>query len=97
MEAETACVCAESSIVLNTVADVGANFTLIVYPGHAESEDAVWFDKTFDNLGFLELGVFVVNFFNRGQNLFNSLQILAFAWMLSFQVGHNLFYFHDIE
>ena len=73
VETKTALVCAEGSIELYTIAEVGADFTGIVDPGHAECENAIGFDQTLNDFGLLELRVFVVDFFDGGQNLFNSL------------------------
>jgi len=94
VEAETAFVCAEGSVELNAVAEVGANLTLIVDPSHAEGEDTVGLYDALDDFVSLKFGVFVVFFFDGLQDLANGLQVLIFARMFGFQVSHNFVYFH---
>ncbi len=96
METETAFVCTEGGIVLNTITEVHLGLTLIVNPNNAELEDTVGLDKTLDNLSSLVLRMLVIFFFNSLQDLTNGLQVLVFARMFGFQVSHNFVYFHDI-
>ena len=96
METETTLVGAEGGVELDAVAEVGANLTLVVHPGHTEGEDTIGLNDALDDLGFLKLRMFVVRFLNGLKNLADGLQVLVFTGMFGLQVGHNFFYFHDI-
>ena len=77
MEAESALVRADGAIELDPVAEVGLDLTVVVNPGHSESEYPVRLDKTLDDLSFLELGVLVVDFLDGLENFLDSLKIFA--------------------
>ncbi len=63
METDTTLVGTYGVVELYAIADIVLNLTLVVNPGHTESEDTVGFNHSFDNLRFLELRMLVVNFF----------------------------------
>ncbi len=64
VEAQAALVGADGAVELYAVTDVDLHLALVVNPGHAESGDALGFYDTLHNLGFLKLGVLVVNVLN---------------------------------
>ena len=74
METDTALVGADGVVELNAIADIVLNFTFVVHPGNAESEDAVGLYHTLDDAGFFKLGVLVVYVFNADEHLFHSLE-----------------------
>ena len=76
METQTAFVGANSVVELNTITQIGLDFTLVIYPCHTESKDTVGFYQAFYNLGFLELRMLVIYILNRDKDFSNSLQIL---------------------
>ena len=94
VETEATLVSAEGSVVLHTVAQVGLDFAIAVNPSHAEREDTIGLNDSFDDLGLLELRMLVVNFFDAFEHFAHCLQVLIFAWMLGFQSGHNFIDFH---
>ena len=73
MEAETAFVCTEGSIVLHTITEVNLGLTLVVNPNNAEFEDTVGLNNALDNLGSLKFGMLVVFFLDGLQDLAYSL------------------------
>ena len=64
VEAQAALVGTDGAVELYAVTDVDLHFALVVYPGHAESSDALGFYDALHNLGFLKLGMLVVNVLN---------------------------------
>ncbi len=94
VETETTFVGAEGGVVLDTVAEVRLDFAIAVNPSHAEREDTIRLDESFDDLGLFELRVLVVDFFDAFEHFAHCLQILIFARMLGFQSGHNFIDFH---
>ncbi len=97
VEAETSLIRTDGTVELDTVTGVGLDLAFIVNPGDAESKDAVRLYQTFHNLGFLELGMLVVNIFNRFQNLLNGLQVLFFEGVFGLQTCHDVGCFHDLN
>ena len=70
------------------------HLTLIVSPGHAERDDTLWFNKSFNQLRLFKFGMLVVHILNRNQHFFHSLDILRLAWMLALKVLNDFFHFH---
>ena len=64
MEAETSLVWADGVVELHPVAGVGLDLAVVIHPCHAECEDSVRFNEALNDLGILELRVFVVNILN---------------------------------
>ena len=64
MEADTAFVGANSIVVLNTVTHVVAYVALVINPRHAELIDTIGDAKALNQVGLVELGMFVVLFFD---------------------------------
>ena len=64
METDTTFVRADGIVMLYTVPHIGLYVTFVVYPCNAELVYAVGNAKTFNQVGFVEFGVFVVLFFN---------------------------------
>ena len=75
METNAAFVRANGIVVLNTIAHVGLNIALIVYPRHAERDDAVWNAKALDKVGAVEFWVTVVLLLDSSEDLTNGLYI----------------------
>ena len=94
VETETTFVSAEGGVVLDTVAEVRLDFAIAVNPSHAEREDTIRLNESFNDLGLFELRVLVVDFFDAFEHFAHCLQILIFARMLGFQSGHNFINFH---
>ena len=86
METNTTFVRADSVVVLNAVTHVGLNVTLIVHPSHAELVNTVGDAKTFNQIDFVKLWVFVVLFFNCRKYFFHCLMILWFVGEPSLQI-----------
>ena len=67
---------ADGTVILYTVTQVHVHLTLVVYPWHTEGQDTLGLHNALDNLGFLKLRVFVVDFLYRQQHFAHCLQIL---------------------
>ena len=88
METETSFVRTDCAVELHAVAEVGLDFTLVVDPGDAESEDTVGFDHPLHNLCLLEFGMLIVNFFNTFEHFLHCLEVLAFPRMFRLEHRH---------
>ena len=64
MEAQTALVRADGTVVLHTITDINVYLTLVVCPRYTEGDDALGFHQTLDELGTLKLGMLVVDILN---------------------------------
>ena len=80
METDAAFVRANGIVVLNTVTHIGLYVALVVYPCHAERDDAVWNAKALDKDGAVEFWVTVVLFLDCTEDLANSLDIFRLVW-----------------
>jgi len=87
MEADTALVWADSVVELYAVADVYMDFTGIVDPRYTEGNDTVWLYKAFDDGCLFELGVLVVDFFDREKYFLDSLEEFLFTRVLCLERG----------
>ena len=94
MEAQSAFVRANGAVELYAIADVHLHFAVVIDPRHTESRDALWLDKTLDELSLLELGMLVVHVFDGFKHFFHGLQKFRLTWMLAFQVLDDLLNFH---
>jgi hypothetical protein len=95
METQSTLIRSDGTIELYTVTDIDLYLTFVVNPGHSESNDTLGIYNALDNLGFLKLGVLVVDVLNRLQHLANGLQELYLTWMFTFQILHNFLNFHS--
>jgi hypothetical protein len=86
METDTAFVRANGVVVLYAVTHVGAYVAFIVGPSDAELVDAVGDAKAFNQVYFVEFGVFVVLFFDGTQYLFYCLMIFRLVRESSLEV-----------
>ena len=64
MEAQTALVRADGTVVLYTITDINVHLTLVVGPRYTEGNDALGLYQTLDELGTLKLGMLVVDILN---------------------------------
>ena len=87
METHTTLVRANGVVELHTVAQVGLHLALVVYPGHAESENAVGLDHALNDFSFLELGMLVVLVLHGEQDFAHSLQVFFLARVLCLKIG----------
>ena len=97
VETDTAFIGTDYVVMLYTVTHVGLNLAFIVHPSDAELINAIRNTKTFNQIGFFELRVFVVLLFDRTENFFYSLMILRFVRETTFQVFQNFFCIHVIN
>ena len=97
VEAETSLIGADSAVELNAISQVGLDFALIIYPGHAEGVDALGFHHALNNLCLLELGMLIVNFFDAFEHFLHCLKILAFSRMLYLELCHDFACFHNVN
>ena len=86
MEAHAAFVRANGVVELHAVAEVYVRVAAIVNPGHFEGKDAVGFYEPLDETHALELGMLVIDVFNREEHFAHCLQVLFFTRMLCFQI-----------
>ena len=86
METDTAFVRTDGVVVLYTVTHVGLYVTLVIHPSNTELVNAIGDAKTFNQIGFVELRMFVVLFFNGRKHFFYCLMILRFIGEPSFQI-----------
>ena len=68
METQSALIGTDSAVELYTVADVDMYFSLVVHPRHTEGDDALRFDEAFDDFGFFELRMLVIDILDGDQN-----------------------------
>ena len=59
---------------------------LVIHPSNTELVNAIGDAKTFNQIGFVKLRMFVVLFFNGRKNFFYCLMILRFVGEPSFQI-----------
>jgi len=78
---------ADSVVELYAVADVYMDFTGIVDPRYTEGNDTVWLYKAFDDGCLFELGVLVVDFFDREKYFLDSLEEFLFTRVLCLERG----------
>ena len=64
METDTTFVRADGIVMLYTVAHIGLYVAFIIYPSDAELVYTIRNTQTFNQVSFLEFGVFVVLFFD---------------------------------
>lgn len=95
METNAAFIRADGIVELHAIAEVVLNLALIVNPCHTESYDAVGFNHSFDNLVAFELGMLVVDLFNRHEDFVYCLKVFLLARMLGLQGGHDCVYVHN--
>ncbi len=95
METETALIGADSTVELNTVAGVGADFACIVNPGDAECEDAVRLYQTLNYLCLFKFGMLVVYILDGLENLLYGLQILFLQRVFGLEACHDIGCFHS--
>jgi hypothetical protein len=65
VETDTAFVWADSVVELNTISQVGLNFTFIIHPCYTECENTVGLYQSFDDFGLFKFWVLVVDIFDR--------------------------------
>ena len=94
METEASLVRADCAVELHAISGVCLNFTLVIHPGYAESEDTVRLDHTLYNLSLFEFRMLVIDLFYRFQYFLYSLKILFFSWILGLETGHYFSCFH---
>ena len=95
METDTALVRTNGVVELYAVTQVYLYLTFIVYPGHFECKDAVWFNQSLDERSLFKFWMLVVDIFNGVQYFLYSLQVFRFTRMLSFERSHNLINIHN--
>ena len=95
METETALVGTDRAVELYTVSEVDLDVTFVIHPRYAESEDAVRLDDTLDDVCLLKLGMLVVDFFDRVEDLLCCLEELFLFSMLLTKLRHNISCFHN--
>ena len=95
VETDTAFIRAYSVVELYAVAYIVLDFALIINPSNAEGEDTVRLDNALYDFIALELGVLVVDLFNRHEDFLHCLEILFLARVLSFQVKHDFINIHN--
>ena len=95
VETKSTFVRSNSTVELYAVTQVSLNFTLIVYPCHAESKDTIRFYHTFNDFCILEFRVLVVNLFDWFQHFVHRLKEFFFTWVFGFQVSHHFCYIHN--
>ena len=97
VETQSALVGADGVVELDTVADIGLYFALVVYPYDFERKDAVGFDDPFRDTVGLEFGVLVVGVFDGHQHFAHGLEVFAFTGVFAFEVGHDFVNVHSTE
>ena len=89
MITQTAFVRANGIVVLDTVAHVRLDITLIVNPGNTELVHSIGNAKTLDKVSLLELGVLVVLLLDGRKNLRNCLDVLRLIGESLFEIFNN--------
>ena len=78
--------CFDEAAKLHAVAHIGLHFALVVHPIYAKLVDAVGDAEALNEFGALELGMLIINVFNREEHFAHCLQVLFFTRMLCFQI-----------
>ena len=86
VETDAALVRADGVVVLHTVAHIGLHVALVVGPRDAELIHAIGNAETFDEVHLIELGVFVVLFFDSAKHFFDRLMVLRLAGETALEV-----------
>ena len=73
MEADSSLIRTNRIVELYTIANVGLNLALVIYPRHTECEDTVGFNHSLYNFCFLKFGVLIIYIFHRQQHFANCL------------------------
>ena len=94
MEAKTSLIGTDGTVELDTIAGIGLDLSPIVYPGYAESKDAVRLYQPFHNLGLFKLRMLVVHILDRLQNFLYGLQVFLFQGILGLKACHDVSCFH---
>ena len=97
METDATLVRADGIVVLHTVTHVIVNLTLVINPRNTECENTVGDAKTLDEVITFKFGIFIIDIFNRGQNLFHCLNILRLIRETTFQFVDNCYCIHTLE
>ena len=95
METDTAFIRADGIVVLHTVAHIVLHAPLIVDPRHTEREYAVGDAQTLYQIVAFELGMLIVDFLNRGNHFFHSLQVFRLVRKPAAQIVDNFSSFHS--
>ena len=93
---QTAFVRANSVVVLDAVAHVSLDITLVIHPSDTEFNHTIGNAKTLDEVSLLEFGVLVVLLLNGGENLRNSLDVLRLIGESLFEIFNNLCCVHNL-
>ena len=75
METNGAFVRANGIVMLNTIAHVGLNIALVVYPCYTERYNTIWNAKALNKVGAVEFWVTVVLLLDSSEDLTNGLYI----------------------
>ena len=95
MEADTTLIWANSVVELYAVADVYMDFTCIVDPRYSEGDDTIWLYEALNDASLFELGVLVVDLFDREEDFLHGLEEFLFTRVLRFKGSENLSRFHN--
>ena len=91
VEAQTALVGADGGVVLDAIAAVDADGSLVIHPWHTEDDDAFRFRQAFQNRVFLVFGVPFQNGFQGGQHLFHCLDEFRLVAVFFLHTGKDTF------
>ena len=86
METDTSLVRTDGVVVLNTVAHVVLDLSLVINPRHAERENTVGYAEALDEVVTLKFRMFVVFILDSSDYLFHCLKIFRLIGKATFQV-----------
>ena len=89
VEAKAAFIRTNRAIHLNSVATIDANNSLIVYPRHAEDDDALRLDHAFENRILFVLRICLEDWIESRQNFIDGLNEFRFIRILRLNAGEN--------